>query len=232
MSGEIALQLRDVRLQYPVAEGGGLAVLDIPEFTLAAGAAMALLGPSGCGKTSLLQVLAGITQADRGSVTWFGTDLSTLSPRQCDRWRWQQLGLVFQQFHLVAGMTALANVLLPLQFGVVADRNQLRARGAALLDQVGIRPQQSVDTLSRGQMQRVAIARALLFSPRIVLADEPTASLDAAQGVQTMQLLRQLCDDHGTTLVVATHDLQLASTLPLQYRLQRGQLIALAEAVS
>ncbi len=219
-----ALHATDLRLSYPLEEGGRLTVLDIDSLTVARGEHIALLGPSGCGKTTLLHVLAGITRPNRGSIRWFDDTISDWKDSRVDRWRWQTVGLVFQQFHLFGGMSALDNVLLPASFGRVPDKSALREHALTLLEDVGVRASQSADSLSRGQMQRVAMARALLFRPAVLLADEPTASLDGAHAKTAMQLLCSLCRDHDTTLLLATHDTLLAGMMDRRLSLAGGSL--------
>lgn len=219
-----ALSLQHLALGYDLPEGRRLTVLDIDDFTLESGSQTALTGPSGCGKSTLLHVLSGIVRPDRGTLLWHGTDITTLSGVAADRWRWLNLGLMFQQFHLFGHLSALDNVLLPLGFGPLPDKARHRAHGSALLDRVGIRPDQRTGLLSRGQMQRVAMARALVLQPPVVLADEPTASLDREHATVAMDLLTGLCRDAGSTLIVATHDLALADRLDRRLTLTEGHL--------
>ncbi|GGY17607.1 ABC transporter ATP-binding protein [Paludibacterium paludis] len=220
-----ALRIAGLKLAYPQDDGQRLTVLDIDELTLGQGEHVALLGPSGCGKTTLLHVLCGITRADAGTVSWFGEPLEGWTESRTDRWRWRNVGLVFQQFHLFGGLSALDNVMLPTTFGRCPDKSALREHALMLLEEVGVRAGQRADSLSRGQMQRVAMARALLFRPPVVLADEPTASLDQVHAAKAMNLLARLCRDNGSTLIAATHDPLLASLMTRRLSLSGGRLI-------
>ena len=209
----LGLELRDLRVAFSGEAGPARLLLDVPEWKLAPGAQVALCGRSGSGKTTLLNVLAGIERPARGAVRWGAVTISALPERTTDRWRRETLGLVFQQFHLFPGMSALENVLLPLRFDRWSIAPAIRAAARELLDRVGVGVLADVRVLSRGEQQRVALARALLRRPAIVLADEPTASLDPDNAAQVADLLCAMCAGVGATLVVATHDPQLAERL-------------------
>jgi putative ABC transport system ATP-binding protein len=152
--------------------------------------------------------------------------VTALPERGADRWRRDTVGLVFQQFHLFPGLSALENVLLPLRFDRWSIEPALRARALKLLQRVGVRPDNDVVEVSRGEQQRVAVARALLRKPAIVLADEPTASLDRDTANVVADLLSSLCRAANATLVVTTHDPSLASRLDAAYDLVEGDLRA------
>jgi putative ABC transport system ATP-binding protein len=207
----IALALRDVRVEAADPGAAPRAILDIPEFALPGGGQIAICGPSGSGKTTLLNLLAGIERPLRGIVQWGAVAVSGLPERAADRWRRETVGIVFQQFHLFPGMSALENVLLPLRFDRWSIASPVRGVACALLERVGVRPGADAGALSRGEQQRVAVARALLRRPAIVLADEPTASLDRESANLVADLLFALCREAGATLIVATHDPQLAA---------------------
>ena len=213
------LALRDVRVAFVEERKDPRVVLDVPALDIAGGEQMAICGPSGSGKTTLLNVLAGIELARRGTVRWGGVQVEAMSPRDGDRWRRETLGLVFQQFHLFPGMSALDNVLLPLRFDRFAVGRTDHERGRELLERVGVSADARVERLSRGEMQRVAVARALVKSPAIVLADEPTASLDRDTAGLVADLLCRLCREQHATLVVVTHDAALAERLDRQFAL-------------
>lgn len=158
-------------------------ILSIAHFRLDSGDSLAISGASGSGKTTLINHLCGLARGDAGSVLWGDTDIHTLSSKACDLWRGKHIGLIMQDFHLIDGLSALDNVLLPDAIRCFPRRSRLRRRARDLLDKLGInRPEQRIETHSRGEMQRVAIARALLTTPDILIADEPTASLDAENG--------------------------------------------------
>ncbi len=177
------------------------------------GESLALTGPSGCGKSTLLQFIAGLTRSQHGSVRVIGTELGSLSTAALDRHRGRHIGLVFQSFHLLSAFTALENVLIGQRFsGREGDAAEMLAR-------VGLshRLHTRASRLSIGERQRVAIARALLGKPEILLADEPTGSLDPKTGRQVFDLMRDLVHEHGTTFLMVTHDLALAKELPRQF---------------
>lgn len=196
--------------------------LHIPELTLPAGGRLAVAGPSGSGKSTLVNVIAGLERPGRGRVLWSGTDIAALSESARDRWRGANIGLVMQDFHLFPGLSALENVLLPARLARVADR-AMADRAGELLAEVGLtRPGQRVETLSRGEMQRVAVARALLRRPGVIVADEPTASLDPANAAVLGALLDGLAQRTGATLIVVSHDPGLIARLPRRIALAGG----------
>jgi putative ABC transport system ATP-binding protein len=180
--------------------------LDGANLTVRGGQFVAIMGASGSGKSTLLHAMAGLTDLDGGRVLVDGQDLGALADAALTRFRRRRIGLVFQAFNLIPTLTALDNVTLPCEDGGAP------ARAAALLDQLGLaaRRHHKPDALSGGEQQRVAIARALATDPAIVLADEPTGSLDSVSGQQICSLLRALCRDHGRTIVIVTHEPHVA----------------------
>jgi putative ABC transport system ATP-binding protein len=233
----LSLQLVDLRVAF--ADRGRVArtVLDIAAFNVAGGMQIGLCGPSGSGKTTLLNLLAGLQKPQRGTVHWSAVELTALGQRALDRWRRETVGLVFQECHLFPGLSALGNVLLPLRFAQWSIEGRWKRRAFELLERVGVPAHGNLQTLSRGEMQRVAVARALLRAPAIVLADEPTASLDLGTGRVIADLLSTLCREAGATLIIATHDLALADRLDESHEIvgcrlrPRLGLRAAAEAV-
>ena len=226
--GQPAPQVRGAGLRVDglvIAFAGTGPVLAVPDLALLPGSATAIQGPSGAGKTSLLHALAGIECPSAGTVRWDGDDLWAMPGRARDRWRRARLGLVFQDMHLLPGLSALDNVLLPALFDHARIPDALRTRGLELLDGLGVPdPGRRAAVLSRGERQRVALARALLRQPAILLADEPTASLDAAAGREVGTLLMDAAAAGGATLLVATHDPALLERLPHRLRLDAGHL--------
>jgi putative ABC transport system ATP-binding protein len=222
--GGAALAARGIRVAYTMPGGVLLEVLDIVRLDIAAGACVAIQGPSGSGKTSLAHVLAGIERPLAGSVAWDGSDITVLPEAARDRWRHRHVGLVFQQFHLFPTLSALENVLLPARFTHVSLPAALADRARALLGTVGVRLAGDVRLMSRGEMQRVAVARALLFAPPVLIADEPTASLDAASARGVSDLLLAACAEARTTLIVITHDAALAGRCATVLTLRGGRL--------
>jgi putative ABC transport system ATP-binding protein len=196
-----------------VAGYGGRAVAQLSALKVENGACTLLLGPSGSGKTTLLLAIAGLAQALSGTVTIDGEDLGKLSAIARDRKRGQRIGLVFQDLHLIPGLSALDNVLLsPFAAGVAQDR----ARALALLSELGLgaKAGRAAERLSRGEAQRTAIARAMLLRPAVILADEPTASLDDPTCASVADLLDRAAKDTGAALVIATHDQRLRARFP------------------
>jgi putative ABC transport system ATP-binding protein len=187
------------------------------------GEAVALLGPSGSGKSTLLMVMTGLEQPDTGSVTVAGEDLRRLDEDGLARFRGKNIGIVFQAFHLIPTMTALENVAVPLEFA--GDRDALR-RAERELAAVGLgeRLHHYPAELSGGEQQRVALARALAPNPAILVADEPTGNLDEATGGEIIELLFQGHNERGTTLVLVTHDTELAARCDRVLRLHSGRI--------
>lgn len=216
------LELTDLTKSYVDPDGRSQRILDIPSFTLEERQQTALAGTSGCGKTTFLNIIAGILRGDGGSVVFDGQDLSRLGEGERDALRAREMGYVFQTFNLLEGYTALENVLLGMLFGPGPDR----ARALELLDRLGLgdkhkhRPSQ----LSVGQQQRVALARALANRPRLVLADEPTGNLDQATGHEVIELMFAAHAQAGTTLVLVSHDGELAARCDRVLRLVDGRL--------
>lgn len=220
----LALSIEGLQVRYP---GLPVPALDIDMLALEAGARVALTGPSGSGKTTFINVVTGMERTGSGSVRWNGDDLARLPEGRRDRWRARNVGLVMQEFHLFPGLPAEANVLLPQRLSRLGLPADARRRGLELLERVGIdRPGQTVETMSRGQMQRVAVARALVGDPGLIVADEPTASLDAESGAAVAGLLLELAGETGATLIVATHDERLTGRLDRALRLENGRLAA------
>lgn len=200
--------------------------LEIPALKLAPGERVAVTGPSGSGKTTLLNIVTGLERARTGRVLWQDTDLATLSESARDRWRARNVGLVMQDFHLFAGLSALDNVLLPQRLSRFRLEQSAQGEARRLLARVGIeRIDQPVETMSRGQMQRVAVARALAAKPGLLIADEPTASLDADAGGDVAELLLELTRETGSTLIVASHDTRLTRKLDRALHLDGGRII-------
>lgn len=217
------LSVRGLVVRYPGLDAPALAV---PALDLADGARVALSGPSGSGKTTLLNMLTGLARVPEGRVDWDGTDLATLGEGARDRWRAGHVGLVMQDFHLFPGLSALDNVLLPQRLGWRRLATGARDEALRLLERTGVpRPDQKVETLSRGQMQRVAVARALAARPGVLVADEPTASLDADAAESVGALVSEIAAEARATLIVATHDPRLIERLGRVIRLEGGRIV-------
>lgn len=200
--GAPALRLQDVRFAYP----GGGAFWHIPHFELAPGEQVLLTGGSGRGKSTLLHLIAGLRDPQRGSIQVAGMEMTSLQGAARDRARGRRIGVVFQTFHLLAGFSALDNVLMALMFSALPGREH-EPRARALLEALGVTAfDQDAATLSVGQQQRVAVARALACGPALVLADEPTASLDPENTGAALDLLQGACRDAGAALLCTSHD--------------------------
>ena len=207
------LVARNLHQQYPNAAGGApLSVLRGIDLEVVAEEVVALLGPSGSGKTTLLGLLAGLDLPSEGSVELDGISHNDLSEDERAAFRARKLGFVFQNFQLIPTLTALENVMVPLELGGHAGGDAASARAARLLERVGLgdRLQHHPAQLSGGEQQRVGLARAFANEPRILFADEPTGNLDRETGAHVSDLLFELNRESGTTLVIATHDLELA----------------------
>lgn len=208
---------------------GPLTILDDINLTVAAGQTVAVLGPSGSGKSTLLGLLAGLDVPSSGSVRLFGEELFALDEDGRARLRARTLGFVFQSFQLLPHLTALENVLLPLELGTEAFASERFARSASdLLDRVGLQDRLShyPTTLSGGEQQRVALARAFVARPAILMADEPTGSLDEKTGAIIADLLFELNREAGSTLVLVTHDPSLAARCARNILLHAGRIEA------
>jgi putative ABC transport system ATP-binding protein len=207
---DTVLFARNLHKDYPM-NGAAVHALRGASLEVHAGEYVAIAGPSGSGKSTLLQLIGGIDAPSSGSVELLGTRLDSLSDRELTRLRLTRLGFVFQRFHLLPVLTALENVELPMAEAGLG-RGKRRDRALELLAYVGLRNRAGhrATQLSGGEMQRVAIARALANQPVLLLADEPTGELDAETGTEILSLFRRLNKD-GTTLVVVTHDEQLAA---------------------
>ena len=201
----------------------------LPSFAVEKGEAVALTGPSGCGKSTLLHLTAGLLRADKGEVQVAGVNLADLSPAQMDLHRGSHCGMVFQTFHLLAPFTAIENVCIGLRFGS-RKRLNLRERATEVLGRVGLKDRLDTkpDQLSVGERQRVAIARAMVSGASILLADEPTGSLDPQTGQEIFKLLREVAIEDDRTLLMVTHDETLAAQMPRKFDcsgLVRSELI-------
>lgn len=202
---------------------GPLSVLNGVDLEVAAGSVIAILGPSGSGKTTLLHLLAGLDRPDAGEIWWGATRVDAVGPRGLAPLRARQVGLVFQDPHLLTDLSARANVLVP---GRIAGRPD-SARADALLAAVGLSERADAwpATLSGGERQRVALARALYAEPPLILADEPTGSLDRATARGVFDLLVRMARERGTAVVMVTHDEGLVHDVDARYHLNDGRLV-------
>ncbi|MDH3714036.1 MAG: ATP-binding cassette domain-containing protein [Gammaproteobacteria bacterium] len=203
------VELDDVHLTLS-SIAGEVHILRGISLRVAPGETVSVVGPSGSGKSSMLMVIAGLERATRGRVSVAGRDLAALNEDDLALFRREQVGIVFQDFHLIPTMTALENVAIPLEFAGVEDAFERAAQG---LNAVGLghRTSHYPGQLSGGEQQRAALARALAPQPVLLLADEPTGNLDTSTGEHVIELMFDLTRDHGTTLMLITHDMDLAA---------------------
>ena len=212
------------RVTKQVADATGtLTILHEVDFQLVARESVAIVGASGSGKSTLLSILAGLDVPSSGTVRLAGTDLFSLDEDARAALRAERVGFVFQSFQLLANLTALENVMLPLELKGAADA---RAQATDMLRRVGLGERLShyPRVMSGGEQQRVALARAFVTRPALLLADEPTGSLDFATGGRVMDLMFELNREAGTTLVLVTHDREIAARCDRQLRMEAGRL--------
>lgn len=202
---------------------GRVDILHDISLRVTSGETLGLVGPSGSGKSSLLMLMGGLEQASSGSILALGQDLTAMTEDQLARFRRDNMGVVFQSFHLIPTMTALENVATPLELAGARDafdRAEAELKAVGLADRMNHYPSQ----MSGGEQQRVALARASAPRPRILLADEPTGNLDEANGQAIIDLLFDLRDRHGATLVMVTHSNELANRCDRVIRLRDGRI--------
>ncbi|WP_395699310.1 ABC transporter ATP-binding protein [Aquabacterium sp.] len=204
---------------------GTLTILHDIDFALRPRESTAIVGASGSGKSTLLAIIAGLDVPTQGTVRLAGTDLFALDEDARAALRARQLGFVFQSFQLLGHLSALENVMLPLE---LLGRGDARRKAGEMLERVGLgaRLHHYPRTLSGGEQQRVALARAFVVEPAVLLADEPTGSLDFATGERVMALMFEMNREHGTTLVLVTHDRGIAARCDRQLHIEAGRLLA------
>jgi putative ABC transport system ATP-binding protein len=217
----------DLRGVSKTVDSGGrpLTILHALDLSIAPGQFVAIVGPSGSGKSTLLGLLAGLDAPSTGQILIDGVDITTLGEDELARLRGEKIGFVFQFFHLVPALTAFENILVPME---IAGRRDAVARARQLLDEVGLsdRGHHYPSQLSGGEQQRVAIARALANHPPIVLADEPTGNLDSSTGRHIIELLLAVRRVRHSTLVLVTHDVELAALADARLVLRDGRPVA------
>ncbi len=223
LASQIALSVRNLRVSYRDASGKSFTALSLAELDLQSGAMLGITGPSGSGKSTLLYALAGLGENQTGNIAWGDVQLDRLPSTARDRWRRKTVGFVFQDFNLVAELSPLENVLLPAYFSRLSAPPALRQRARYLLERFGVPVSRSVTGhLSRGEQQRVALARALLFDPPVILADEPTASLDTDAAHLVIETLEGLARDEGRIVICVSHDKALVERCAPVLRLDHG----------
>lgn len=221
---DIILNIQNLRKTYQ-SGGNTLTVLNDISFELESGSTMSIVGPSGSGKTTLLGLCAGLDRSSSGMVELNHIKLNNLSEDQRAQVRNQHVGFIFQNFQLLPTLTAIENVMVPLE---LRGEKNIRSRAADLLDKVGLadRGHHYPSQLSGGEQQRVSLARAFSNSPKILFADEPTGNLDAETSEKVVKLIFDLNKEAGTTLVLVTHDLELAAKTQRILRVKGGSLIS------
>jgi putative ABC transport system ATP-binding protein len=223
--GNTVVIAKGVTKWYSVGHGAVVTAVDSVDLSVNPGEFVAIQGPSGSGKSTLLGLLAGLERPDAGTVEILGKPLEGLSERDRARLRRRHLGLVFQSFGLIGSLSVLQNVVLTLALEGVPEDEQRRRGVFALLDvDLGDRATSRIDDLSGGERQRVAIARALATDPLLILADEPTGSLDEASGADVLSLLVAAARSRNAALIVVTHDPDLAAMADRRYRMVDGEL--------
>jgi putative ABC transport system ATP-binding protein len=217
------IELRGVSKTVP-SGSGSLTILHPLDLTIEAGRVAAIIGPSGSGKSTLLGLIAGLDAPTSGRIALDGVDITALGEDALARLRGTKIGFVFQFFHLLPSLTAFENVLVPME---IAGAPGAAARARSLLDEVGLseRGHHYPSQLSGGEQQRVAIARALANDPPILLADEPTGNLDSTTGRHIIELLLSINRSRGTTLVLVTHDPELAAVADVSVALRDGRIV-------
>jgi putative ABC transport system ATP-binding protein len=217
------MQLKIEHLSKSFTQGPSLiTALDNVSFTVQSGESLAIIGPSGSGKTTLLTLMAGLESPSEGHIYFADEDITLLSEKERTEFRAKNIGIVFQQFHLMPHLTALENVSLPLE---INGATQVREKAFEALKKVGLenRVDHSPRQLSGGECQRVAMARAIVHKPPFIFADEPSGNLDTENGEKVMNLLFDLIAKEKTTLVLITHDLDLAARCHRQIHLHGGR---------
>ncbi|HSZ70482.1 MAG TPA: ABC transporter ATP-binding protein [Solirubrobacteraceae bacterium] len=217
------LELRELVKHYRVGDGEPIRAVDGVSLTVAAGEFVALYGPSGSGKTTLLELIAGLQRPDAGTVVLDGRDIFALSRHEIDEYRLRQLGIIGQPHNLIPGARAVENASLKLW---LSNKREARRTIEPLLERLGLgeRLLHRTEQLSMGERQRVLIAMALATDPKLVLADEPTGTLDTQRTREVLGLLRELCRERGAAVVLATHDPQAATFADQVHELRDGRL--------
>ena len=222
---ENTLVCNDLVVSFVDANGQRFRAVEIKNVSFESGRLHVVSGPSGSGKSTLLYAIAGLAELESGRVAYGEETLSDLSEARRDAWRRRHVGMVFQSFHLIPELNAEENVLLPAFFGSFRAGSALCERAQHLLDALGVpRSRGAVARLSRGEQQRVALARALLFDPPVILADEPTASLDAEAGATVADMLGRMAIEENRTIIAVSHDPAVIETADRLVIMERGCL--------
>lgn len=218
------LELKNIYKSFHTPRSGTIDVLKKISFSLDTGQTNAVTGQSGSGKTTLLSLIAGLDSPDEGQILLDGQNLCTMKESRLSRYRAMKIGIIFQQFHLMPHLSARENISLPLE---ILKQEQVKSRVDAMLEKVGLQDRQHhlPGQLSGGECQRVAIARALIIKPALLLADEPTGNLDIKTGKKIARLLFELVEKENKTLILVTHNPDLANQCQKIRQLEQGNLI-------
>lgn len=207
---------------------GGESVEALKNVSLQAhsGEILMIVGPSGCGKTTLLSAIAGTLRFEKGEIDVFGNALHALSTQEIAKFRRENIGFIFQQYHLVRNLTCLENLTIPLLLNGM-DRKSAEKMAFAALEKVGLKGREKAEPkrLSGGQQQRIAIARALVHAPRLIICDEPTAALDGETGHKIMELIQEVASDNNRCVIVVTHDSRIFKYANRIVKMDDGQVI-------
>lgn len=224
---EYAVHVRGISKSFHQGDNAILALRDV-NFDAKTNELLMVVGPSGCGKTTLLSVIAGTLDFDKGEIDIFDVELHLLSPSAITEFRRQTIGFIFQQYHLIPTINCLENVTVPLLLNGYSKK-EAQERAAEALNKVGLkgREKESPRRLSGGQQQRVAIARALVHEPRLVICDEPTAALDAETGSKIMELMSDIARAPGRTVIVVTHDSRIFKYADRIARMDDGVVLSI-----
>jgi putative ABC transport system ATP-binding protein len=221
-SEDIVVELRDVKKEFATAQGT-LTILDRVSFSVGKGERVAIVGPSGSGKSTLLSLIGLLDTPTAGSITIHGVRTDTLSEAEQAQFRSTEIGFIFQSFELISPFTARENIMAPLEIGKQATSPKVAEE---IMERLGILPRADAlpETLSGGEKQRVAIGRALIHRPTLILADEPTGSLDRATGERVLSLLLRATEGSDTTLIIITHDETVAKQMDRVFELRDNTL--------
>jgi putative ABC transport system ATP-binding protein len=222
-NGKALIELRDIVKSFPVGDDE-ITVLHGISLNIQQGEFVSIVGPSGNGKSTLLNMVTGIDRPSSGEVIVSGSPIHKMSENQLAKWRGQEVGIIFQFFQMLPSLSLLQNVVLPMEFANKFDRSERRDRAMNLLELVGLADQANKlpSMVSGGQQQRAAIARALATDPALLIADEPTGNLDAKTAGQVFDLFVHLIEEQGKTMLMVTHDKELANQIPRKIEIVNG----------
>ena len=220
------LEVQALKKEFQSGDGKVVAVSDV-SLSIPTGCFAAIIGKSGSGKSTLLSLLGALDRATSGSIKVDDKEITKMSDHQLIKYRRNKIGFIFQHYNLIPNLTALENVMLPMEFAGVSTKNR-KDRAKKLLDEVGIhegKQDRLPSRLSGGEQQRVSIARALANKPSLILADEPTGNLDSNTSKSIVDLLKELSKSENTTIVVVTHDLNITTHVDVTYQLKDGKML-------